>query len=139
MPVVVDTGPLIAYLNKDDPLHAVAAPLVERILGGAYGVPVTTEFVLAEGLTFLRRRPGRENLSRDFLDLVEPAPPARPKVLLRATPDDVRRDAVAIHFQHYARGLSFTDCSLVAHARRMDAVVATHEAGFEGLVTTVRS
>lgn len=139
MPVVLDTGPLIAYLNKDDALHPVAEPLVERILRGTYGVPVTTEFVLSEGLTFLRRRPGREALSRSFLEWLQPPPPERPKVLLRTTPGDMLREAAVLHLQEYARGLSFTDCSLIVHARRLDAVVATHEGGFEGLVTTVRA
>lgn len=98
-------------------------------------MPVSTDFVMDEGLTLLRRRPGREELSRRFARLfLEPmAGGQRPLHMLSTTPDVVR-EALDLHWKHYNVGLSFTDCTLIAHARRMDAVLLSFDGGFAGLV-----
>lgn len=139
MTVVVDTGPLVAYLNKEDPLHKAAVPLMERIWTGAYGVPLSTDFVLDEGLTLLRRRPGRKELSKAFASLF--FGDGRPVAALQVRPtgSDVLREALRLHFEAYDRRLSFTDCTLAVHVQEASGVLASFDDGFDGIVPRVES
>ncbi len=134
MTVLVDTGPLVAYLNKDDPLHGQARRRVERVLTGEWGLPLSTDFVLDEGLTLLRRRPGRVALSQAFADYFLGSTDRRPAVQLRTTTPTLLREAVRIHFERYDRALSFTDATLVAHVQETRGVLASFDRGFDGLV-----
>ena len=138
--LLVDTGPLVAYLNPGDPLHPRAKAIFNRIESGQYGAALTNEFVLGEAVTLLRRRPGRREISERLVQEVSRAGArGRPALLeLRASGPDLVRAALEAHLQHYERGISFADATLVVLARLLDAPVATFDADLEGLVPTVR-
>lgn len=110
---------------------------MRRVLAGGHGAPVTSEHVLGEGLTLLRRRPGREGVSRKFAAMVYGD--AKLPGFVRIQPQDgsAAKRAVDLHFQLYERGLSFTDCALVVLARDMGAPVASFDSGFDGLVERI--
>jgi predicted nucleic acid-binding protein len=78
-----------------------------------------------------RRRPGGKRLCAAFADLFFGARPAFRTVW---TGEDVLREAVALHLKHYDRRLSLADSTLLAHAARLGAAVATLDAQFSGLV-----
>lgn len=137
MTVLLDTGPLVAYLNREDPLHPRAVALVERALSGELGLPQSTDFVLDEGLTLLRRRPGRRELSSAFSSFFYGAEAHRPFLEMRATGPSMVKEAVATHLDLYERGLSFTDCTLIGHVRETGGVLASFDSGFEGVVPRV--
>jgi len=135
--VVVDTSLLAAAVNQRDPDHASSQALMDRVLAGEQGRPVTSEHVLDEGLTLLRRRPGRPEVSDAFAtfffgDEKEP-PPIR---LVLTTWADVVA-AYRLHQQHYERGLSFTDCILASLADSLDAPIASLDHDFDGIVPRI--
>ncbi len=138
MTVLLDTGPLVSYMDRDDHLHEEATRLMEPLLAGRHGMLLTTASVYGEGMTLIRRRKRTRQLLVAFHELFwgpwEAFP--RPFQVLSASLDD-HRAAGEFQIQHHDQGLSLTDAALVLHAREHDALVATFDGGFEGVVGTV--
>lgn len=134
MPVIIDTGPLLAYLHKGDPFHDKANAMVEEIWDGKHGKPLSIDHVLEEGLTFLRSRVKNQAMSKHFSDLFW-GPPPRPFDWV-CTDETLLKEATRLHLVHYDR-LSMTDSIVLAHARRLGAKVATFDSGFNGLIPLV--
>lgn len=137
MPVVLDTSVLVALVHERDPHRPDARRFIERVLAGELGQPVSSEYVLDEGLTLLRRRPGRRGASRDYAsyffgDEVSP-PPIR---MVTTTLQDVH-DATELHFDRWDQGLSFTDCALAVLADRLDAPIASFDDHFDGVAPRI--
>lgn len=63
-PWLLDTGPLIAALNRRDPAHARCA----TILGDTNAPLLTTGAVLTEAMHFLSAQPGGASVLAEFLD-----------------------------------------------------------------------
>ncbi len=138
MSVVLDTGPLVAYVNEQDPLHDRAVELVEAALAGHLGTPVSTDYVLDEALTLLAKKVHREDVSRAFAAWAwGQAPVERRPFQLRWTDRAILREATEIHLSHFDQKLSVTDCTLIVHARRLGADVATFDGRFQGLIGVV--
>ncbi len=129
--ILVDTGPLVAFANKDDPLHARAYAALEDVWGGKYGAPFSTDYVLDEGMTVLMTRVGRKDVSEAYAGLFE-STDGRALNPMVTTPLDVLHEALETHLRHFDRKLSFTDATLVAHARRRGAKILTFDRGFDG-------
>ena len=134
MSVVFDTSVLVAFVNPRDPLHKTARSIVERAARGELGKPVTSEHVLVEGLTLLQRRAGRPEVSRRFASMFTGAK-GLPSLVhpVRTGREELGR-AIALHFRHFAKGLSVTDCVLLVLAEELGAPIASFDAGFDGLV-----
>lgn len=63
--IFVDTGAWIALLDERDRFHLRAREFQRELSRGKYGRLITTDFVLAEAVTYLRlRAPGE--LAREF-------------------------------------------------------------------------
>ena len=138
MPVLMDTSVLAAFLNPRDENHARAKGLMREVMLGGHGTPISSDAVLAEGLTLLRRRPGRRDVSTRFAGIFAADGVLAPIVRLRrATAEELDR-AVAFHFSHYDRQLSITDCLLLGLAADMSAPIASFDEGFDGLVERLR-
>lgn len=135
MPVLVDTGLLVGAIASDDPHHVRSRAILKDLAGGKRGALVTTDHVASEAITRLRRRPGLPDVSRAFIDLVFGAKPA---FKLVTTVEEQMREAAALHLKHYDRRLSFVDCTLLVHAERLGAPLATLDSQFDGLVDIVR-
>lgn len=134
MTIVLDTSFLVAAVNPGDRHHADAGRLMAAILRREHGQAVSCDQVLGEGLTLLQRRRRNAQVSRAFADLLTGA---RPFARLVPVDEDVVRRAVALHFERYDRGLSFTDCVLATLARDLDAAIASYDDHFDGLVRRV--
>jgi predicted nucleic acid-binding protein len=135
--IALDTSVLVAFLHSGDPSHKTAATIMRRVLAGKHGAPVTCDHVLDEGLTLLRRRPGREEVSRKFAALFYGDPKLPGFVRVRSLDPEATRRAVSLHFERYERGLSFTDCALVVLAQDLGCPVASFDAHFDGIVARV--
>lgn len=137
MTVVLDTSVLVALVHSREPRHDATRRFMGKVFRGELGQPVSSEYVLDEGLTLLRRRPGRPVVSRDFASYFfgddEGPPPLR---LVTSTQEDVHA-AAELHFDRYDQELSFTDCVLATLAARLDAPVASFDRGFDGVVARV--
>jgi uncharacterized protein len=59
---ILDTGPLVALLSKNDSAHAVCVDALE----GFRGHLITTEPVLTEAMHLVRRQPGAQDICLDF-------------------------------------------------------------------------
>jgi predicted nucleic acid-binding protein len=137
MTVVADTSFLAAFVNPRDPLHDAAYGAMARIATGEFGMPITSEHVLAEGLALLQRRAGRAGTSRRYVALFLGAEGQAPVVQLRRTSREALGRAVDLHFQHFDLGLSLVDCVLLGMALEAKAPVATFDGGFKGLAPLV--
>lgn len=138
MAALVDTGPLVAYLDPDDPDHDRAKAMLRPLWAGRMGLVASTDGVYDEGMTLIRARkqsrPQMEAYHRLFFGPWEDA--SRPFEVLQTTPED-HRLAGAFQVRHFDQGLSLTDAALVLHARELDALVATFDGRFDGVVATV--
>ncbi|MGQ0535289.1 MAG: type II toxin-antitoxin system VapC family toxin [Methanobacteriota archaeon] len=137
MTILLDTSVLVAFVNPKDERHRDADTILARAMRGEWGAPLSTEFVLGEGFTLLRKRPGRRDVSEGFRDLLLSTAGSRPPVRLHTTTKEEIDAAVALHFGDYDRGLSLPDAHLVVVARRLGGPIASFDAGFDGLVTRV--
>lgn len=137
MATLVDTGPLVAYLDPDDPNHPRAKRLVRPLLAGHRGMVLSTDCVYDEGMTLIRaRKKSRPLLERFHTLFWGPWPVGRPFEAVFTTADEYRT-AGQFQIQHFDQGLSLTDCTLILHARARGALVATFDGRFGGLVGTV--
>jgi predicted nucleic acid-binding protein len=137
MTALLDTGPLVAYLDPDDARHEQATRLLRRLLSGQLGLLLSTDTVYDEGMTLIRVRKKNRRLMESYHALFWPeANEPRPFEVLQTDLDQIKR-AGAYQIQHFDQGLSLTDCTLILHAARRKAVIATFDGRFEGLAPTL--
>jgi hypothetical protein len=61
---LLDTGPIVAYLDSDDPSHELASEVLDRFTGQL----VTTSAVVTEAMHFLSSAPQGPGFLVDFLE-----------------------------------------------------------------------
>lgn len=139
MPIVLDTSLLVAFANEGDPDHERATAIMGRVLKGEHGTPVSTDYVLDEGLTVLRTRTGAREDARLFASYFVPVEGIDEEPILEyiQTPAPVIESARSLFFDRFERGLSFTDCAIACLAADLDGAVGAVGEDFEGLVPTV--
>lgn len=135
MTVIVDTGPLVAWLDTDDPRHERANAMLDPLLGGSHGVVVSTDCVFDEGMTLIRMR----KRSRELLDAYHrlfwgPWDEVPRALHILPTSLEDHRKAGEHQQSHHDQRLSLTDATLILHARERDALVATFDGRFDGLI-----
>ncbi len=134
MTLVMDTGPLAAYVARTDSLHTRAAALMREALYGKYGRIVVPDAVFVEVLNLLRARVARKDITRQCLDLLQTGTGG---VTRLQDSGEILAEAAELHIQYWDQGLSMTDATVLVHARRLGAKVATFDAGFQGLVEVI--
>ena len=112
MSVILDTGFIFGFLNKDDVRHTEAKTCLKQIVKGEFGQVYTSDYVVDELFTLIRARTRNEKLeeaARRFLPLPEPVMGGL--ILLSVAPRHLQAtlDAFRSH-----RSLSFTDASHLA-------------------------
>lgn len=137
MTVLVDTNVLVAFLNVRDANHGRAMALMDELWDGAHGTVASVDHVLTEALTFLRRNPGRSDVSESLVRLLLPTPDEPAPIELLPTEPLLLEAAASLHLGFYDQGLSGVDALILAHARDLGATVATFDRGFRGLVPVV--
>ena len=140
MTVLVDTDVLVSFINRSESRHRQAAALMRRAWEGAWGAPITTDFVLDEALTLLMARGARLELADRLLRMaLEPLAPGASSLLsIVRVSDRAFAAAIPLFRRHFRRGLSFTDCtSLAVIAERGVDQVASFDRGFDGLAARV--
>lgn len=139
MPIVLDTSLLVAFANEADPDHDRASEIMGRVLKGEHGTPVSTDYVLGEGLTVLRTRTGRREDARLFASYFVPVGGIDEDPILEYihTPVPIIESARSLFFDRFERRLSFTDCVVASLAADIDGSVGAVEDDFSGLVPAV--
>ncbi len=136
--IILDTGPIASFVNPVDKDHPRAVALLGDVWTGRYGQALSTDYVLDEGLTLLQARVGRRDVADRFAGMFYGFRGRFGTQLeVRQTGMDVMEEAIELHFKHYDRRLSVTDCTLIAQALRLDAVIGTFDPRFAGLVPLV--
>lgn len=142
MTILLDTDVLISFINRREGKHAQAAELMRQILEGRWGAPAITDYVLDEALTLLKVRGAPPEAADRLLKLAfEATAPGRtsPLPLVRVT-DAAFARAIPLFRRHFRRGLSFTDCTILAvMAERGIEPLASFDRGFDGLAARVVS
>lgn len=133
----LDTGVLLASVLADDVNHERAVSMLEK--AGAWRGVHTSDYVLAEGLNFIRQKVRRPNAAESFLALAFGSndEPALVDSVLRVHGG---RFAAALdrYRREFDRGLSFTDwTSVVLVEEENFGAIATFDKGFRGLVDVV--
>ena len=106
---LVDTGPLVAYLDPRDPQH----PRVSQVMDAFTGSPVSTAAVMTEAMHFVG---GSAGGARSLADLVTRS---RMRILDLCQPADLRE--AARFMEHYAdTPMDFADATLVLLAGVLD-------------------
>ena len=100
-PWLLDTGPIVAYLDSDDAFHEAAA----AVLDGFKGELVTTTAVITEVMHFVKRRPRGPGQFVDFLE----ASGIRAQDYCQAS---AARRAVSLMEKYSDVPMDFTDASL---------------------------
>lgn len=136
MTVIVDTGPLLAYLSRTDPHHQRALHLMDAAWRGTYGAVLSPDHVFAEGLTFLGRKHGRRAMSDAFAALFDRTRDGAPRVQMVLTEEEHLMEAARRHFQHYDARLSIPDCIVIGLAERSNGVVATFDKTLSSMAPT---
>jgi predicted nucleic acid-binding protein len=123
--IVLDSSFLVAYHNRRDVHHEVAAEAMRRLVTGEWGRALLLEYVFLEVVTVLLARRGLSSASEAATTLLEAhevefVPCSE---LFLASLETFRRQPRAL--------LSFTDAAIVTVARtRGDGRIATFDADF---------
>lgn len=135
MTVLVDTGVLYAYHDRDAPRHEEAVRSLEPVYDGKLGQPVVSDYVYDEAVTLTLKRTGSFDAAAAMGERIRGVGQF-PEIyeLVHVTPADFD-DAVSLFEQYDDQGLSFTDVTTVALARRRDVdTVLSFDDDFDGVV-----
>ena len=110
----VDTSAWLAQADRLDRDHAAAVGILSRLRQGEFGKPVTTNYVLTEAVTLMRRELGVPAAVR-FAEGVETSREVR---LMWIEPV-LHREAVALMGQHSDKNWSLVDCASFVVMRAM--------------------
>ena len=130
--IFIDTSAWLAMSDSRDGNHRAALTLHRDLVGGHSGRLVTTDYVLDETLTLIRKRSGPEVVRVFVSGLTE----SRSVLQIWVTPEHYR-EAQAVFLDQGKRAWSFTDCTSFVVMRELGILSAFcfdhdfREAGFE--------
>lgn len=135
MTVLVDTGVLYAYHDRNAPRHDVAVDAVEPLYDGELGQPTITDYIYDEAVTLTLKRTGSFETAAELGERLRGVD-RFPSIyeLVHVTPAVF--DVSGTQFERYDdQGLSFTDATIVAIAERhgIDTVLSFDD-DFDGVV-----
>ena len=138
MSVFVDTGVFFAHHDTDAERHDRALAAFDDLLGGVYGQPYVSDYVLDEVVTLTRVRTGSHDAADTVARRILGENPF-PNVFetIHVEPDDVRA-SVELFREYDDQELSFTDLTTIhlCESRDIDAVLSFDD-DFDGLVERI--
>lgn len=138
MAILVDTTVLYERENTRADKHAVANRAIERVLAGAYGEPVITDYIFDEAITLALARSGRHDLACTLADRLLGEGGFPEAFTLHPIGEALFEQAVRVFRQYPDQGLSFTDATTVALVERHDIdAVLSFDDDFDGIVERV--
>lgn len=136
--VLIDTGILYAFLNRQDPGHAVATDLLRGIAAGDLGSPVVSEHVVDELFTLIRHRKAPRAVEEAACTLLPLDGPSALRLRIVVLGAAGLPPALELYRRHRDRALSFTDATHLVLMRRLAIDrLATLDQGLRGLVPIV--
>jgi len=124
----MDTGPIVAYLDANDPLHDLAG----KALDGFIGQLLTTSAVVTEAMHFVAADTRGPGLLVDFLES------SGTRVVDCCQPGDLKR-SVKLMMKYADTPMDFADASLVllGDALRQNNICTLDRRGFSTYRTAV--
>lgn len=132
--IIIDTGIIAAFYNNNDKNHKRAVILLDNLRRGKYGTGILTDYVLDETVTLLYVRSKRKELAIHAGDIIIS------EKLGKFFP--MSYELITKTWEKFQslieRGLSFTDCSLIAIADYLDCKdILSFDTDFDGLINRI--
>ena len=132
--ILVDTGILAAFVNSRDQNHSRSEQLLDQLRQGGYGVGIVTDYVLDEVLSLIFVRTRRHELCIKIGELIISQKIG--KFLL--IPDEIVYKSWDTYKKYVMKGLSFTDCSIIATAGMLNSnQILSFDKGFDGILDRI--
>lgn len=136
--IIIDSGPLLAYVNPKDPNHHLSVEIFTKSMKGNFGKLVVSNFIIDEVLTLSRARTKNCDYGKSIINFI------RKKInginlFLEINLTTEMSKLTEKKFDIFCdKGLSFTDCSLLV---LMDVYkieyLATFDIHFDGLTSII--
>ncbi|OLS16812.1 MAG: tRNA(fMet)-specific endonuclease VapC [Candidatus Heimdallarchaeota archaeon LC_3] len=136
--IIFDSGPILAYINPKDPNHEIALKIFTDSLQGNYGKMIISSYIVDEVLTLSRARTKSCKYGKAILELLE-LEKDKKKVFLEIFLDKDMIQETKIQYEKFCeKGLSFTDCSLLALIKIFEIeYLVSFAKEFDGLVSKI--
>ena len=133
MAVFLDTGFILALKNEDDKNHENAQSLMRDFLLNKYGTIYFNAFIYNEIVTLASVRIRNFDFTLNVATYLHKTDHLTMLWLLR---EDFL-NAKELFLKHAKRGLTFTDCTILAQCNRVNCkFLATYDSHFDGLLET---
>ena len=137
MAILLDTGFLYAFYNKEDINHEIVKSSYDTLLDGQFGIPFLLDYVFDELVTLIQLRTKRNDIATEIGKIILGD---CQKYIQFARVSKTNFDQAWELFRYQSRNkyLSFTDCVLIKFAEvRKIKFVATLDSGFRSWVETI--
>jgi predicted nucleic acid-binding protein len=124
--IFIDTTAWVAGIDASDPLHDDGKAIIEALAEGRSAPALTTDFVLDETLTLLKRRGARVSKAAEALEQLL----SSPSVTVVYVDESLFEESL-VHFKKYEK-LSFTDAVTLTIMQRYGIKeIYSHDSDFD--------
>jgi len=137
--IFLDSGFIFAYVNSDDPNHAVALPLMVRILKGEFGKIFISDYIITEILTLSRVRTKSCECAKSIDELLRKKKGKKDIFFKMYVDKTILRETTEAFHKYCNSGFSHTDCSILV-VMQMYSIefLASFDSHFKGLVSIIQ-
>ena len=136
--ILFDSGPLLAYVNDQDPRHESAVEIMTEALKGAYGKLVVTNYVIDEVLTLATVRTKSCKYGEEILKTVREEKNGKRIFFELVLETKTIAKTEELFIKYCSKGLSFTDCSLLAVIDQLEIdYLFTFSVEFKGIAPII--
>ncbi|HME56489.1 MAG TPA: PIN domain-containing protein [Candidatus Lokiarchaeia archaeon] len=134
MAILIDTSGIIATRNKDDADHGTAVKAMRAILQRKHGETFITDYIFDEAVTIALVRTKNPEFANDIGNFI-----LNTKLITKIQTTQGDFHEAWLLFQEYMeKRLSFTDCTLIAIARRLGIEnIFSFDSHFDGILTRI--
>jgi predicted nucleic acid-binding protein len=136
--IFIDSGFILAYINKSDPHHPLALPLMNRIFQGEFGKIFISDFVVTEVLTLSRVRTKSCECAKSIDDLLNRKKDHK-DIFFKIYVDNAVLEQTTTKFHKLCtEGFSHIDCSILVIMKMFSIqFLASFDSHFRGLVSVL--
>ena len=134
MAIIVDTSGIIATRNKDDADHEAAVDLMRALLQRKHGDAFITDYIFDEAVTIALVRTKNPEFAMDVGNFILNT---KRITKIHTTQGDFQ-EAWSLFQDFIEKKLSFTDCTIIAIARRLGVEnIFTFDSHFDGILNRI--
>ncbi len=140
MPAFIDSGMFVAAYNTRDSNHKSAQEIIKAAIDGRHGPLYTSDYVFDEAVTLMlaRTKNPKHALGLGLFILGDPSKQAESFAQMISVDEDAFKESWSLFRKYAARGLSFTDCTILALMKRENIdTLLSFDRSFDGIVQRV--